>query len=177
MTPGALHCFSKLQVLPDDKGRPRCEGCIAGRVRQQASCLAAEGRQEVPGESPGAAAKGHEGQDPAAAGGGDRQGPDPGQGEVRVAGAARPRESAVIGTRPPVGRQTEDFDHDCDRQKAPPRAANQDPAPCIHEWNSLATAAGGLRARGGQGSETPTRPPGAPARPRPSLVCIASLNK
>ena len=38
MTPDALHCFDKLQVLPDDKDRSRCEDCIAGRVHQQAAC-------------------------------------------------------------------------------------------------------------------------------------------
>ena len=81
---------------------------------------------------PGAAAEGHEEQDPAAAGVGDRQDPDQWhwQGEVRVAGAARFQEGVVIER---VGRPSNSGCFGSDNKKASPRAACQDPAPCIHE--------------------------------------------
>ena len=76
---------------------------------------------------------------------------------------ARDKEGAVIAR---VGRPSNSGCIIRDKNKAPPRVADQDHAPCIQAWNSLATATGGLR--GGQGSETPTRPPGAPRESVPS---------
>ena len=54
MTPDALHEFRKIEVLPSDKERSRCEDCIAGRVHQQAACPQFKGdkrpRENVPGQ-------------------------------------------------------------------------------------------------------------------------------
>ena len=53
MTPDALHEFRKIEVLPTDKERSRCEDCIAGRVHQQAACPQKgdkRPRENVPGQ-------------------------------------------------------------------------------------------------------------------------------
>ena len=92
--------------------------------------LPAEGRQEAPGECPRAAAGGHEEQDPAEPGGGDRQGPAPGQGEIRVPRAARFKQGAVIAR---VERPSKSGCNIRDKNKAPPGAAGQDTVPGMNE--------------------------------------------
>ena len=45
--------FRKIEVLPTDKERSRCEDCIAGRVHQQAACPQKgdkRPRENVPGQ-------------------------------------------------------------------------------------------------------------------------------
>ena len=151
MTPDTLGAFKGLQILPGDKRRSLCVECKAGEKHLQAACPQ-KGDKRPQENVPGQLQKANE-HDPDAACVGDRQGPDQGEGEVGIVRAVLPQKETVIRTRPPVEMQSEDAALNYDRNKAPPRAANQDPAACIHKGNLLATADWGLW--GGQGLESP----------------------